>query len=281
MARKKRGKGGELNLSKLAEKKRKQPDDDVADGNATETATRNMPSESELETVMVPPEQIRAEEETELETKDHEEADPAQPEAADEQSTDTDDASPEEDTDEDEDRGEEQDIDGLKVIVEALLFVTPEPMTAARISRTIGGTSARQVRKACKLLAEELDAQARSFELREVAGGYQFLTRPDFEPYLRRFKKERDSARLSPAALETLAIIAYRQPIQRAEIENLRGVGCGPIMRTLMDKRLVKIVGRSEDLGRPVLYGTTNEFLTHFGLKNLSDLPRSLEFRQQ
>ncbi len=130
-----------------------------------------------------------------------------------------------------------------------------------------------------KALGEELAALDRAFELVEVAGGYQIMTRPEFEPYLRRFKKERDSTRLSPAGLETLAIVAYRQPILRADIENLRGVGCGPLLRGLMEKRLVKITGRSEQLGRPALYGTSPQFLEHFGLKSLADLPRSLEFK--
>ena len=105
------------------------------------------------------------------------------------------------------------------------------------------------------------------------------MTRPEFEPYLRRFKKERDKGRLSPAALETLAIVAYRQPIVRAEIENLRGVGCGQLLRNLMDKRLAKIVGHSDVLGRPAQYGTTPQFLEHFGLNSLKDLPRSGELK--
>lgn len=179
----------------------------------------------------------------------------------------------------DEESEGEYDFDTLKTIVEALLFVAPSPMTPAKLSRAIGGTSAKEVRQALKVLGEELNEIERSFELVEVAGGYQLMTRPEYEPYLRRFKKERDSARLSPAALESLAIIAYRQPILRADVENLRGVGCGPILRSLMEKRLVKITGRAEVLGRPALYATTPQFLDHFGLKSLADLPRSLEFK--
>lgn len=171
------------------------------------------------------------------------------------------------------------DSETLQGIIEAILFVTPEPMTAAQISRAIGGTSAKDVRQGIKALRETYDASGRSFEMVEMAGGFQLMTRSEFDPYLRRFKKVRDSGRLSAAALETLAIVAYRQPIQRAEVENLRGVGCGPVLRSLMEKRLMRIIGRAEELGRPVLYGTTNEFLQHFGLKSLADLPRGMEFK--
>lgn len=111
------------------------------------------------------------------------------------------------------------------------------------------------------------------FRARRLAGGWQFLTEPALGPLLGRMQKDRAQSRLSPAAMETLSIIAYRQPVIRAEIEAIRGVSCGEVLRGLMERRLVKIVGRAEELGRPMLYGTTREFLKAFGLSSLDDLP--------
>jgi segregation and condensation protein B len=134
-----------------------------------------------------------------------------------------------------------------------------------------------QVQDALAQLAAEYDDAARAFQVVELAEGYQLLTRPEFDPYLERFDNVPRPSRLSGPSLETLAIIAYRQPIGRLEIEYIRGVGASGVIRTLQDRRLVDVVGRAEGLGRPLLYGTTRHFLEHFGFRSLEDLPRPEE----
>jgi len=165
-----------------------------------------------------------------------------------------------------------------RAVVEAILFASPEPMRPARIAKNLSADSAT-VRRLIQDLADEYERTGRAFQIVAVAGGFQMLTREEFAPYMGEFERERSSARISSAALEALAVIAYRQPIIRAEIEKIRGVGCGPILRTLLDKGLVRIAGRADQLGSPLLYATTPKFLEHFGLNSLRDLPRSAEFR--
>ena len=165
-----------------------------------------------------------------------------------------------------------------RAVVEAILFVSPEPMRPARIARNLG-TDSGTVRRLIQELADDYDRTGRAFQIVSVAGGYQMLTREELAEYLGEFDRERASGRISSAALETLAIIAYRQPIIRAEIEKVRGVGCGPILRSLLERGLVRIAGRADQLGSPLLYATTPKFLEHFGLDSLRDLPRSAEFR--
>lgn len=159
-------------------------------------------------------------------------------------------------------------------IVEALLMTIDRPMPAARIAQVLELETQRPVVLAIETLNAFYEKHARSFRIELVAGGYQILTLPKFKPVLARLHKARGDARLSPAALETLAIIAYKQPILRAELEAIRGVACGEVLRSLMDRHLVKITGRAEEVGRPMLYGTTPTFLELFGLANLKDLPR-------
>ncbi len=120
-----------------------------------------------------------------------------------------------------------------------------------------------------------------ALEIRHVAEGYQIATKPEYSEYVRRLYRERTALRLSPAALETLAIIAYRQPVTKAEIEETRGVDCSGVLETLLEKKLIKIVSRKEVIGRPLLYGTTQEFLKYFGLTSLSDLPPLEQFIEQ
>jgi segregation and condensation protein B len=164
----------------------------------------------------------------------------------------------------------------LSTRIEALLLSTDRPITEAKLSALLalpGSGTARQVRQAIDDLNEHYDSTGRSFRVERLAGGWQLLTQPQFAPLLERLHTQRQMARLSQAALETLAIVAYRQPILRAEIEAIRGVACGEVLRGLMERRLVKITGRSDELGRPMLYGTTKEFLKAFGISSLEDLP--------
>lgn len=162
-------------------------------------------------------------------------------------------------------------------IVEAVLFASDAPLTADEIARADEMLDEDQVEDALQFLRAEYDDAGRSFHIMEVAEGYQILTRPEFAPYLERFDNVPKPSRLSGPALETLAIIAYRQPLGRLEVEYIRGVGASGVIRTLQDRRLIDVVGRSEGLGRPLLYGTTTYFLEHFGFKSLEDLPRPEE----
>ena len=164
----------------------------------------------------------------------------------------------------------------LPARIEALLISSDRPLTDARLGALLGlsGTGvARRVREALEQLNDQYEQTGRAFRIEAVAGGWQILTQAPFGPLLTRLHQDRQQSRLSQAALETLAIIAYRQPIIRAEIEAIRGVSCGEVLRGLLERRLVKIVGRAEELGRPMLYGTTREFLKVFGLAGLDDLP--------
>ena len=164
---------------------------------------------------------------------------------------------------------------GLKTIVEGLLFVAEEPMTLDRICEITEAPSLERVQKIVDELEVEYEEMGRAFLLRKVAGGYQFRTRPELSSYILRMKKK-SPTRLSRASLETLAVIAYRQPILRAEIEKIRGVDVGGILKTLMEKGLIRGAGRKDLPGRPIIYGTTKRFLETFDLPNLDALP-SLE----
>ncbi len=167
--------------------------------------------------------------------------------------------------------------------VEALLFAADRPLSDARLADLLGiaskSKSSAQVRDAVEELNASYVAGGRAFRIEQVAGGRQVLTNQAFAPLVARLRGEKQQTRLTQPAIETLAIVAYRQPIQRSEIEAIRGVASGEVLRGLLDRRLVRIVGRAEDLGRPMLYGTTSEFLKVFGLSSLSDLPQSKELR--
>jgi segregation and condensation protein B len=156
----------------------------------------------------------------------------------------------------------------------ALLFSTHHPLTAGRLAEMLELESTKPIRHAIKELNEQYVTSDRSFRIEQVAGGYQMLTLPDFGEILKRMHQREVDAKLTKAALETLAIIAYKQPILRADIEAIRGVACGETIRSLMEKHLVKIAGRAEIPGRPILYGTTKRFLELFGLNSLKDLPQ-------
>ena len=159
-------------------------------------------------------------------------------------------------------------------IVEAALFASQSPLSPRDIARADESLTEATVEEALAELREEYERQERSFQIYNLGDGFQILTRPEYAPYLERFDSIPRVQGLSPAALETLAIIAYRQPISRVEIEDIRGVGSTTVLRTLQEWELIDVVGRGEGIGRPLLYGTTTRLLDHFGLRNLSDLPR-------
>jgi segregation and condensation protein B len=160
-------------------------------------------------------------------------------------------------------------------ILEALLFSTHHPLTAGRLGELLELSATGPVRKAIQQLNKSYEESGRSFRIEQVAGGYQMLTLPQFGEHLQRLHQKEADSKLTKAALETLAIIAYKQPILRADIEGIRGVACGETIRSLMEKHLVKIAGRAEEPGRPILYGTTKRFLELFGLNSLKDLPQT------
>jgi segregation and condensation protein B len=166
----------------------------------------------------------------------------------------------------------------VKPIVEALLFASGKPLTLKEIHDCVPETEMGDIRQALAELVGEYEAMGRSFALREVAGGYQFRTANDYAPYVLKLFRS-SPARLSKAALETLAIIAYKQPILRQEIERLRGVEAGGILKTLMEKELVKVVGRKNLPGKPLIYGTTRRFLEVFDLRDLDSLPKLREIK--
>ncbi|MBX9789885.1 MAG: SMC-Scp complex subunit ScpB [Pirellulales bacterium] len=163
--------------------------------------------------------------------------------------------------------------------LEAVLFLAREALPARRLAVLASLADGTEARTLVRLLNERYDATQTAFRVEEVAGGYRLLTRPQFGVWLRRLHQLPATARLSTPALETLAIVAYRQPCVRAQIEAIRGVQCGEMLRQLMDRDLVRIAGRSADLGRPFLYATTRSFLETFGLKSLDELPRAAQLR--
>ncbi len=157
--------------------------------------------------------------------------------------------------------------------LEAALMLADEPLAARRLADVAGLADAAEARTLIERLKALYDADGTAFQVEEIAGGYQLLTRPVYHPWLTRLRRAGHELRLTPAALETLAVIAYKQPVMRAEVEKVRGVACGEVVRQLMEKGLVRVTGRHDSLGRPQLYGTTKKFLQAFGLNTLKDLP--------
>jgi segregation and condensation protein B len=164
------------------------------------------------------------------------------------------------------------DTDRIRTIVESLLFVAEGPLTLDRLAGILEEFERSTIREALQLLRSEYAAGQRGILLEEVAGGWQFRTDPGNADYVRRMTRQRVT-RFSQSSLETLAIIAYRQPVTRAEIEYLRGVDCGAVLKNLLDKKLIKILGKKDIPGKPLIYGTTREFLEAFNLKDLASLP--------
>jgi len=163
--------------------------------------------------------------------------------------------------------------------VEAVLFAADEPINSRRLAVVAGLSDAAHARRLVRRLQALYVEGDSAFQIEELAGGFQLLTRPEFHSWLARLKRTGTDLKLSGAARETLAIVAYRQPIMRADIEAVRGVQCGDMLRMLMEKGLVRIAGRHHSLGRPVLYGTTRKFLQVFGLKSLEELPNAEQLR--
>ncbi len=162
-------------------------------------------------------------------------------------------------------------------IIEALLFASDAPLGAADLARVDDELDEDRVVDAIEELRIQYEETSRAFQVYEVGGGFQLLTRPEYAPHLERFDTVPQPSRLSTPALEVLAIVAYRQPIGRSEIEEIRGVGSSAVLRTLQDRGLVEVVARGEGLGRPLLYGVTRLFLEHFGFRSVEDLPRPEE----
>lgn len=167
----------------------------------------------------------------------------------------------------------------LKNIVESLLFVADEPLGPERLKKILEPAEAGAIAEAIAALRVEYEARQGGFYLAEVAGGYQFRTRPEHTSWIRRLVEPKP-VRLSKAALETLAIIAYKQPIIRSDVEHIRGVDCGGVLRQLLERKLVRVLGRKEIAGRPLIYATTRKFLETFDLKDLKDLPTPKEIEE-
>jgi segregation and condensation protein B len=178
------------------------------------------------------------------------------------------------------------DLPGLKEILEALFFASDEPLTLKQVNEILGDLdendrprriSEESILKAIEEINNELEETHRAFHVVKVAGGYQFATLPRFAHWLGRMVRERSKRKLSQAALESLAVIAYKQPVTKPEIEAIRGVNADYVLHSLLERNMVTIVGRAATPGRPLLYGTTREFLKHFGLNDLSELPKPRE----
>jgi len=157
--------------------------------------------------------------------------------------------------------------------VEAALFLADEPVSPRRLAEAAGLKDASEAKELVEKLKSLYNTDGSAFQVEDVAGGYQLLTRPAYHPWLVRLRRTGHEVRLSPAALETLAIVAYKQPIMRAEVESIRGVAIDELLKLLLEKGLVKVVGRHDSLGRPQLFGTTKKFLQLFGLNAIKDLP--------
>jgi segregation and condensation protein B len=167
----------------------------------------------------------------------------------------------------------------LKPIVEALIFASPEPLTPKALYKLLESEPKEDVDAAIEALRRDYDRPG-GLQLVEVAGGYQIVTKPELHEWVRRLFQERSAQRLSVQALETLAVIAYKQPVTALEVSEIRGVNTSGVLGTLIDRRLVKVAGRKRVVGRPFLYATTREFLIRFGLKDLTDLPKIEEMAE-
>lgn len=163
--------------------------------------------------------------------------------------------------------------DSLKAVIEALIFASPDPLTIKQLAKLLDGEPKEAVQEAIAALKKDYERQG-GLQMVEIAGGYRIVTRPELHEWVRKLFHEQTKQKLSVAALETLAVIAYKQPITAPEIADIRGVNTAGVLGTLIERRLVKIVGRKPVVGRPFMYATTRQFLDRFGLKDLDDLPK-------
>jgi segregation and condensation protein B len=170
-------------------------------------------------------------------------------------------------------------MDKLKGIIESVLFVADAPVTLKKLCDAIPDYAKKDITVALAELRTDYIRSGKGFLIEEIAGGYQMLSNPENIEYVRRLHEKETSSKLTPAMLETLAIIAYKQPVMRADIEAIRGVQVGPIVRSLMEKGMVRVAGRAAEAGKPFLYGTTKQFLEHFGLRSIEDLPKIEELK--
>lgn len=173
-------------------------------------------------------------------------------------------------------------IPGIDAAVEAILLSVDRPIPSAKVAEPLAplldsDITPEAVEASIERLNEHYDQSGRSFRIEPVSGGFRLMTRPEHAPVIAAMHRARASTRLTRASLETLAIVAYRQPMTRAELESIRGVACGEVLRSLLDRKMLKITGRAEELGRPMLYGTTAQFLDAFGLASIKDLPKPEE----
>lgn len=170
-------------------------------------------------------------------------------------------------------------MENLKNIIESMLFVSEDPLTIDRIKNVLAFADTKEIRNALKVLLDEYESRKGGFFLHEVAGGYQIRTRPEYTEWIKRLVKP-NPRRISKASLETLAIIAYKQPVIRSDMEHIRGVDCGGVIRMLLERKLVRVLGRKKIPGRPLIYATTKQFLETFDLKDLKDLPTPKEIEE-
>jgi segregation and condensation protein B len=169
----------------------------------------------------------------------------------------------------------------LKAVIEGILYVAPEPVTLDAIVKSLGSEERERVKAKLLELIDDYERPEHGIQIRQIAGGYKFSTKPEHHEVLRKFVKSlKPPIRLSKPALETLAVIAYRQPVTLPEIDAIRGVDCGGVIHTLLEKKLVVTAGRKNVVGRPILYRTSRDFLVHFGLKDVSELPSLKEFEE-
>ncbi|MFK7883783.1 MAG: SMC-Scp complex subunit ScpB [Phycisphaerales bacterium] len=173
-------------------------------------------------------------------------------------------------------------IPGIDAAVEAMLLSVDRPIPTTKIAEPLApifdaDITPEAIEASIARLNKHYDETGRAFRVEPVSGGFRLMTRPEHAPVIAAMHRARASTRLSRASLETLAIIAYRQPMTRAELESIRGVACGEVLRSLLDRKMIKITGRAEELGRPMLYGTTGQFLDAFGLASIKDLPKPEE----
>ncbi len=172
------------------------------------------------------------------------------------------------------------DADFLKQVIEAIIFASDEPISVKQINSLVEEATPSQVEKIIQNLNLEYTQTNRAFHIVKIAGGYQLVSRDSFSPWIQKLFQGRRKSRLSQAALETLSVIVFKQPVSKTEVSAIRGVNCDGVIKTLLERRLISISGRSDGPGRPLIYKTTNEFLRYFGVNDISDLPRPREMEE-